>query len=208
MDVQNYFMNGVDVADQLRAYYCLQMICGRVWMPLFFWIFDVSIVNAYKIYMWSQEKYEPIMPHKMFRIELAKALLKRGSSELASSDPKYTTPLSRFSTTQPQDSPRGSARIRLGFLSPNDSESPKHKSPYYKAGNPLPTTRLQRCIPHLPEPAEKRNNCVQCRYKKANDSTSSSTCFTTYTICGGCNVYLCYNKSRNCFKEYHTKMDP
>src|SRR6266498_112357 len=49
IDDYNYNMNGVDVADQLRSYYNTQQTVRRNWMPLFFWLLDTVIVNAYRI---------------------------------------------------------------------------------------------------------------------------------------------------------------
>src|SRR2546430_2151902 len=42
-------MNGVDVADQLRSYYNTQQTARRNWMPLFYWLLDTAIINAYRI---------------------------------------------------------------------------------------------------------------------------------------------------------------
>ena len=49
IDDYNHYMGGVDIADQLRAYYSVQLKAERTWMPLFFWLIDVSLVNAYMI---------------------------------------------------------------------------------------------------------------------------------------------------------------
>ena len=40
-------MRGVDIADQLRSSYCIQQKAKRWYMPLFFWVVDSSIVNAF-----------------------------------------------------------------------------------------------------------------------------------------------------------------
>ncbi|RPB00575.1 hypothetical protein L873DRAFT_1680099, partial [Choiromyces venosus 120613-1] len=42
-------MGGVDIADQCRTYYATQLRVARNWMPLFFWLFDTTIINAYII---------------------------------------------------------------------------------------------------------------------------------------------------------------
>jgi hypothetical protein len=49
IDDYNHFMNGVDIADQLRSYYSTQKVSQRNWLPIFFWLLDTSIINAFRI---------------------------------------------------------------------------------------------------------------------------------------------------------------
>ena len=49
IDDYNHNMNGVNVADQLRSYYNTQQTARRNWMPLFYWLLDTAIINAYRI---------------------------------------------------------------------------------------------------------------------------------------------------------------
>jgi len=62
-------MGGVDIADQLRAYYSTQRISLRSWYPLFFWMLDTAILNAYLV---GQQLYgkKDYMEHKEFRASL------------------------------------------------------------------------------------------------------------------------------------------
>ncbi|CAG8728662.1 2479_t:CDS:2, partial [Cetraspora pellucida] len=53
IDDYNNYMNGVDVADQLRSYYSMQQTTRRNWMPLFFWLLDTAIINTYRIIITS-----------------------------------------------------------------------------------------------------------------------------------------------------------
>ena len=46
----NHFMNGVDVADQLRTYYTTKLRSRKWWHTFFFWAFDTAICNAYICY--------------------------------------------------------------------------------------------------------------------------------------------------------------
>ena len=50
IDDYNYHMGGVDIADQLRSYYCTQQRSCRNWYPLFYWLLDTTLVNAYRIH--------------------------------------------------------------------------------------------------------------------------------------------------------------
>jgi len=40
-------MGGVDIADQRTTYYATQLRVARNWMPLFFWLLDTTVINAY-----------------------------------------------------------------------------------------------------------------------------------------------------------------
>ncbi|CAG8829212.1 21645_t:CDS:1 [Cetraspora pellucida] len=59
-------MNGADVADQLRSYYNTQQTTRRNWMPLFFWLLNMAIINAYRIIITSELTKE----HKEFHLKL------------------------------------------------------------------------------------------------------------------------------------------
>ena len=43
----NHHMGGVDTADQLRSYNSTQLRARRNWMPLFFWLLDIVLVNCF-----------------------------------------------------------------------------------------------------------------------------------------------------------------
>jgi Transposase IS4 len=66
IDDYNHYMNGVDIADQLRSYYCTQQTVRRNWMPLFFWLLDTAIINAYRI----ARTFGSTQEQKDFRLEL------------------------------------------------------------------------------------------------------------------------------------------
>lgn len=50
IDMYNYYMGGVDIADQCRSYWPTQLRVSRNWLPLFFWCLDTAIVNAFILY--------------------------------------------------------------------------------------------------------------------------------------------------------------
>ncbi len=66
IDDYNHFMGRVDIADQLRRYYAIQLPVRRTWMPLFFWLLDTVIINSYLIL----KKNGINISHKDFRIQL------------------------------------------------------------------------------------------------------------------------------------------
>jgi len=50
VDQYNFFMGGVDIADQRRSYYHTQLRTCRNWYPLFFWLLDTAIINSFILY--------------------------------------------------------------------------------------------------------------------------------------------------------------
>ena len=45
----NLFMGGVDISDQRRSYFSTQLRSVRTWMPLFYWLLNTTIINAFLI---------------------------------------------------------------------------------------------------------------------------------------------------------------
>ena len=48
----NYNINGVDIADQLRAEITMYRITRRSWFPYWFWLLDTTIINAFLLWHW------------------------------------------------------------------------------------------------------------------------------------------------------------
>ncbi|GES85239.1 hypothetical protein RCL_jg18055.t1 [Rhizophagus clarus] len=68
IDDYNHFMGEVDIADQLQGYYDTQLPVRRTWMPLFFWLLDMTLINLYLIL----KKINANVNHqKDFRMQLA-----------------------------------------------------------------------------------------------------------------------------------------
>jgi hypothetical protein len=49
IDDYNYYMGGVDIADQLREGFLTQQRGVKHWTPLFYWLLDSTIVNAFRL---------------------------------------------------------------------------------------------------------------------------------------------------------------
>ena len=49
IDMYNHYINGVDVADQLRSYYSTKRTHIKGWKSIWSWLLDVSIINAYRL---------------------------------------------------------------------------------------------------------------------------------------------------------------
>ncbi|XP_055710857.1 piggyBac transposable element-derived protein 2-like [Phlebotomus papatasi] len=61
-----------------------------------------------------------------------------------------------------------------------------------------PSNELCQPLEHCPIWAETRSRCYLCYRKNKVDSR-------IFCKCEGCNVYLCFNSARNCFREYHNE---
>jgi hypothetical protein len=85
VDDYNHFMNGVDIADQLRAKFTTEQQTHRTWLPLFYFCLDTTIVNAYLLSMahWNPTvatKKKIHSTHRAFREKLVNALLTQYTS--------------------------------------------------------------------------------------------------------------------------------
>ncbi|KAF8241727.1 hypothetical protein K440DRAFT_527281, partial [Wilcoxina mikolae CBS 423.85] len=47
IDDYNHFKGGVDIADQYREAYFTQQTSRRNWLPLFYWLLDIAIINGF-----------------------------------------------------------------------------------------------------------------------------------------------------------------
>lgn len=86
----NKYMGGVDRGDQLLSYYGFPHRTVKWWRRAFFFLVDAAIVNAYIMY--CQQSQGRRMSHELFRIELAKELLKAGSDTAAQPPPPTQSP--------------------------------------------------------------------------------------------------------------------
>ena len=86
IDLYDRFINGVDVADQLRSYYNTQHIYRKTWKPLWYFMLDIAVCNAYKIaYSTPATVFHGVFEghrHKWFRMELAGELFERQRSKI------------------------------------------------------------------------------------------------------------------------------
>ena len=80
IDDYNHYMGGVDIADQLRSYYSTQRTSLRCWYPLFFWILDTAILNAYLV--GKQLHGSSYMEHKDFREVLLTRMFEKSKEVL------------------------------------------------------------------------------------------------------------------------------
>lgn len=71
------FMRGVDVTDQLRVNYSVQLSSHKWWHKIFAFIVDQSIINSYILFNSEMEKLGlPVMRHMRFNLAIADDLIK------------------------------------------------------------------------------------------------------------------------------------
>lgn len=107
----NFNMGGVDRHDQMRSYSPTQLISVRNWLPLFFFLLDAAIINAFVI---SQDVFGYTkMPHlirqRAFQMRLAWNLVIIGARQL---DADWTKILE---TGQPLRSNKYQGKFRAGI---------------------------------------------------------------------------------------------
>ena len=93
----NMWMLGVDLVDQLIAYYRPKIRCRRTWMPLLLHCLDIIRVNSYVLYKETSYLHpavndDEIDSHKQFLIEFTNSLIRRAKLE------DRTAPVTRQAT--------------------------------------------------------------------------------------------------------------
>ena len=90
INIYNYFINSVDTANQMRSYYTLLKIHRRTWKPLFYFLLDTTITNAYKLSSLCTRGQLHHAGHKAFCEALVSSLFKNSArlpQPLKSNDP-------------------------------------------------------------------------------------------------------------------------
>ena len=81
----NHWMLGVDLVDQLIAYYRPKIRCRRTWMPVFLHGTDIIRVNSYVLYKETAYDHpdvnDGIKSHKQFLIAFINSLIHRAQDE-------------------------------------------------------------------------------------------------------------------------------
>jgi len=214
VDDYNHYMGGVDIADQLRQYYTVQMRTSRTWIPLFLWLLDTSIINAY--IMWKlHHNVKKKGAHSDFRQKLVSELLELSYKVDSPVETTHTIAMcnSQAAPTKPR---------RTGYITANNNVlGPKRHLP----GMHYPVCNDDSDKENDPNHGkDDRRVCVLCRSKtldtaatptkKPRTFSRSNTLDTIKSLtkktksswkCVTCNVPLCIMKERNCFKDYHAQ---
>ena len=109
----NKFMGGVDIGDQYRKYYQVRMKSKKAYKYIFWFLVEVSILNAFILHRYSPSTHRNPTNYLDFRVQLAKELIGdyNGRKRLGR-PPSQSTPLPKRVTTAhfPLKATRGRCR--------------------------------------------------------------------------------------------------
>ena len=189
----NHWMLGVDVVDQLIAYYRPKIRCRRTWLPIFLHCLDILRVNSYVLYKETSHNHpdvdnDTIRDHKHFLIEFVNSLIRRGNTETRM--PVVT----RGVATRKDQDPAIVHRGTTGKL------VMRRKNPSLSIFDDL------RYCPGVHElvPAGKQSKCKYCQYLVLvfkNRKEAPPIEKRPWHQCNICNVHLC----KDHFKVFHKK---
>jgi len=202
IDDYNYHMGSVNIADQLRSYYSTQQRCRRNWLPLFYWLLDTSLVNAYRIqrtinsHSGSPRKLQS--EHFHFRSEVVDQLIHTGIhlNETATSPPgRLSSPPSlRLVPREPKAT--YIPRTRGSCPTPSKDSGPTPAT--FPPPGPTPVT-FPPPEAYTLEQRPTRTLCLLCRWHRTQDPSGTAKVKSVYWGCRECNQALC----RSCFSLFH-----
>ena len=173
----NFWMGGVDRADQLIAAYSMKNRCRRTWMPFLLYIINIVRVNSFI----THRELKGTKTHMEFTLEFAMSMFQR----------RLDVPLTRKRQMEEATAENGSG------------QSVKHSRIRSDPG-PLPEMRLHNPEQHVPTHSTVRLRCYYCRFlafhAKKKGEEAKQPC-STVKVCLKCNgLPLC----KLCFKAYHS----
>ena len=109
----NKFMGGVDRGDQNRRYYQVRLKSRKMYKYIFWFLFDVTIINAFILKQFALASGRKRLPLKDFRVQLAKELIGDYCSRKQLGRPRVLPPATTSEKRQlPQHFPRKAAKGR------------------------------------------------------------------------------------------------
>ena len=151
VDKYNHSMNGVDKADQYAVYYSFVRKSRKWWRKLFFWLFEVTLVNSYILY--RQTVPHP-STHLQFRHSIVDAL---------------TT---QYMSMRPPRTPRGRPRKRSFVPNSSDSEQLRHF--------PAKGKQRECCICSDAKHGARKRTAFYCKGCPTHPNLCPEACFEAY----------------------------
>ena len=193
----NYGMGNVDQADQLRLQYRIHywLRNRKWWWAHFFWIFELSLTNAFILYRKFHQIHEIQAPltHYDFIKKIALAWI-----DPENYWPKQTTRSAKTSISSSSTSTTRSIITRLSSVPPPPKKmatfSNRSLDPYIGALR----CRLDRNLDHLPVENDKPHANCQLHFYLSKVKRRSKM-----MKCNTCNARLCID----CYKKFHTVPD-
>jgi len=170
----NQWMNDVDIADQLIAYYRPKLRCQRTWMPLMFHALDILRINCFIVHERLQKEHDINYrrDHKQFVMSFVTALRKRAQRSRTNTTANATT---RTAAPTPLDTSALLSPVERQQQKIQRSESKKGKRNTFSRKDPdkdLPTCRFdpgdhKRTWLETPNNQKNRAWCEWCKYEAA-----------------------------------------
>ena len=190
----NHNMGGVDTADQLRQYYTVQMRTSRTWVPLFLWLLDTSITNAY--IMWTiHHNSKTKTSHRDFRLKLVEELvelsykLEKPQEEPDNNGVRNNPPQLKRSRSKTfltaKKTVLSNKRLLPGM---QDNDSDKENQPNHNVLNK----------------GANRVQCGWCRHMSLQGGEKTPDKSRSFWHCATCKIPLCLTPGRNCFVPDHS----
>jgi hypothetical protein len=188
VDYNNY-MGAVDLHSQFRSYASTQLKASRTWMPLWFFLLDVAVINAYivtrQVFGGKHGSKDDICNlQRSFRLRLAWLLLFTGKSNRKESQDHY----------------RGKR------FEPGNPFGRRHSygASYITKNTTLPVIRYAPGFHHLVRSFEKPRLCAHCRH--ANQRERAQGREHRKVSRTRCSCFICgedYPLCKACQKEWH-----
>jgi len=172
----NMHMGGVDIADQHRSYYSTQLRVLRTCMPLFFWLLDTTVINAFLIARQQMEKQQTRtscwQTHLRFRERLAWDLVEEGFRQL------NPTRIQELQLVSPPNIPSPNGRHCPG-VTPKGNNSLSRAKGYVTKYSSLPPMRKDPVTHKLTRNPTKQKSqlqyCFLCRFLSKNPIQTQSS---------------------------------
>lgn len=182
IDVYNQHMGGVDLLDSMLGYYRIHLRSRKWYKRIFFHMIDLCMVNAWLL--WRRVNENTYMPLFDFKLAVSEHMRKAG--KVISKAKKRGRSASLLGT--PTSSRAGTPNSMPGSPVPSKRS---RKAPARHQDLPLTSVRTDN-VDHFPIWVKnQRQLCQNCSKLRS------------YTKCEKCEVFLCYNEKRNCFKDFH-----
>lgn len=177
IDDYSYDKGGVDIADQYRSHFFTQLIARRNWLPFFFWLLDIILVNSFILHLLATANSisRTAVTHKDFRLLVGGQLLQKYGPEVGK---KPRTRYSRWYY-------RKTTAVRYGKV--------------YGIPDLPPPVRTVLLSDHVQVHLEERKECECCHIRLRREEVNGKRAPTSYFACRICTFVLCHS----CFVEYH-----
>lgn len=207
----NDSMGGVDIHDQLRCYCSTQQKSFKPWHPLFYFLLDAAVINAYILcrdhFKALGCKDANLIEQRSFRSTLAWNLMDKGAAELD------VIRAAETAANPPPPEPPRSAGGRFATGNAHNRDCPRPRRHQMKKGDRLPANvpRFDLSFVHARKTTlVKLQKCYLCKWTRTACSfkwwpLDKSNEHTTRKTCEGCgpNFALC----DSCHFDWHNYID-